>query len=96
MKAFRNLALLLMVPALVSSLSAAGKPEIINDYLPVGKMVEGSAVSVLLDEGLQPFMEKIDGVFSSLPEKDKKELVSQIVPGQPVPVSYTHLTLPTT
>ena len=85
MKAFRNLALLLMVPGLVSSLSAAGKPEIINEYLPVGKMVEGSAVSVLLDEGLQPFMEKIDSVFGSLPEKDKKELVSQIVPGQPVP-----------
>ena len=30
-------------------------------------------------------MEKIDGVFASLPDKDKKELVSQIVPGQPVP-----------
>lgn len=85
MKAFRNLALLLMVPALVSSLPAAEKPEIINDYLPVGKMVEGAAVSVMLDESLQPFMEKIDGVFEGLPEKDKKELVAQIVPGQPVP-----------
>lgn len=30
-------------------------------------------------------MEKIDGVFASLPDKDKKELVEQIVPGQPVP-----------
>ena len=85
MKALRNLALTLMVPGLVSSLSAAEKPEIIDEYLPVGKMAEASAVSVVLDESLQPFMEKIDGVFASLPDKDKKELVSQIVPGQPVP-----------
>ena len=85
MKALRNLALTLMVPVLVSSLSAAEKPEIIDEYLPVGKMAEASAVSVVLDESLQPFMEKIDGVFASLPDKDKKELVSQIVPGQPVP-----------
>lgn len=85
MKALRNLALALMVPALVSSLYAAEKPEVIDEYLPVGKMVEASAVSVLLDESLQPFMEKIDKVFVTLPEKDKKELVSQIVPGQPVP-----------
>ena len=46
---------------------------------------EAAAVSVVLDESLQPFMEKIDGVFASLPDKDKKELVGQIVPGQPVP-----------
>lgn len=85
MKALRKLALALMVPALVSSLSAAEKPEIINEFLPVGKMVEGSAVTVLLDERLQPFMEKIDRVFATLSEKDKKELVGQIVPGQPVP-----------
>lgn len=85
MKVLRNLALALMVPALVSSLSAAEKPEIISEYLPVGKMVEASAVSVMLDESLQPFMEKIDGVFTTLPEEVKKELVSQIVPGQPVP-----------
>ena len=74
MKALRNLALTLMVPVLVSSLSAAEKPEIIDEYLPVGKMAEASAVSVVLDESLQPFMEKIDGVFASLPDKDKKEL----------------------
>ena len=85
MKALRNLALTLIVPVLVSSLSAAEKPEIVDEYLPVGKMAEAAAVSVVLDESLQPFMEKIDGVFASLPDKDKKELVSQIVPGQPVP-----------
>ena len=85
MKALRNLALTLIVPVLVSSLSAAEKPEIVGEYLPVGKMAEAAAVSVVLDESLQPFMEKIDGVFASLPDKDKKELVSQIVPGQPVP-----------
>ena len=85
MKALRNLALALMVPVLASSLSAAEKPEIVDEYLPVGKMAEAAAVSVVLDESLQPFMEKIDGVFASLPDKDKKELVSQIVPGQPVP-----------
>ena len=83
MKALRNLALTLIVPVLVSSLSAAEKPEIVDEYLPVGKMAEAAAVSVVLDESLQPFMEKIDGVFASLPDKDKKELVSQIVPGQP-------------
>ena len=85
MKALRNLALALMVPVLASSLSAAEKPEIVDEYLPVGKMAEAAAVSVVLDESLQPFMEKIDGVFASLPDKDKKELVGQIVPGQPVP-----------
>ena len=85
MKALRNLALTLIVPVLVSSLSAAEKPEIVDEYLPVGKMAEAAAVSVVLDESLQPFMEKIDGVFASLPDKDKKELVGQIVPGQPVP-----------
>lgn len=85
MKALRNLALALMVPALVSSLSAAEKPEIIDEYLPVGKMVEASAVSVLFDESLQPFMEKIYGVFDTLPDKEKKELTSRIIPGQPVP-----------
>lgn len=85
MKALRNLALALMIPALVSSLFAAEKPEIISEYLPVGKMVEASAVSVVLDESLQPFMEKIDRVFATLPDEVKKELVSQIVPGQPVP-----------
>lgn len=58
MKVLRNLALALMVPVLVSSLSAAEKPEIIDEYLPVGKMVEAAAVSVALDESLQPFMEK--------------------------------------
>ena len=57
MKALRNLALTLMVPVLVSSLSAAEKPEIIDEYLPVGKMAEASAVRVVRDESLQPFME---------------------------------------
>ena len=38
MKALRNLALTLIVPVLVSSLSAAEKPEIVGEYLPVGKM----------------------------------------------------------
>ncbi len=71
MKALRNLALTLIVPVLVSSLSAAEKPEIVDEYLPVGKMAEAAAVSVVLDESLQPFMEKIDGVFASLPDKDK-------------------------
>lgn len=85
MKALRTLVLALMVPALVSSLSAAEKPELIDQYLPVGKLVEGSAVSVMLHESLQPFMEKIDRTFAGLPEKDKKELIGQIVPGQPVP-----------
>lgn len=85
MKALRNLVLALMVPALVSSLFAAEKPEIISEYFPVGEMAGASAVSVVLDESLQPFMEKIDGVFAALPDDVKKELISQIVPGQPVP-----------
>lgn len=83
MKALRNLALTLMVPVLVSSLSAAEKPEIIDEYLPVGKMAEASAVSVVLDESLQPFMEKIDGVFASLPDKDKKDSSARSFPVSP-------------
>ena len=43
MKALRNLALALMVPVLASSLSAAEKPEIVDEYLPVGKMAEAAA-----------------------------------------------------
>ena len=83
MKALRNLALTLIVPVLVSSLSAAEKPEIVDEYLPVGKMAEAAAVSVVLDESLQPFMEKIDGVFASLPDKDKKELSARLSPASP-------------
>lgn len=85
MKMLRTLAFSLIVPVLACSLFAAEKPSLIDEYLPLGKMVEASAVSVLLDESLQPYMKKIYGIFATLSEKDKKELVSQIVPGQPVP-----------
>lgn len=74
-----------MVPVLVSSLCAQEKPEILQDYLPVGKLVEGSAINAVLDDGLMPFMQKVDEAFNKLPEKDKKELIAKNVPGQPVP-----------
>ncbi|MFR4223831.1 MAG: hypothetical protein ACLT38_09560, partial [Akkermansia sp.] len=83
MKALRNLALTLMVPVLVSSLSAAEKPEIIDEYLPVGKMAEASAVSVVLDESLQPFMEKIDGVSPPCPTRTRRSLSARLSPASP-------------
>lgn len=48
MKALRNLALALMVPVLASSLSAAEKPEIVDEYLPDRQMAEAAASALCL------------------------------------------------
>ncbi len=85
MKTFRNFLFGLLAPAMVCSVNAADKPGVIDEYLPVGKMVVSAAIAVDLAPETIQYMKAVDLAFAALPEADKKDLESKVEPGQPIP-----------